>query len=70
MYDFIRKNLKAEEVVLKLDFLEFSFSNVQDYAFPEKEVKAEEKNYIVPSHTLLPQHRKGIPNIYIFFIIS
>ena len=32
-YDCIRKNLKADAVVLELDFLQLSVSNVQDYKY-------------------------------------
>lgn len=53
VYDFIRKNLKAKDVLLKLDFLEFSFSNVQNYV--EKRAMGEEIPHILShTHTLLP----------------
>lgn len=75
VYDCIGKNLKADAVVLELDFLQLSVSNVQDYKYfqrkEEREKKKREKMTYCPTYTLLPQPRKVIPNIIcIFFIIN
>lgn len=72
MYDYVRKNLsKQREVVLELDFLQFSISNAQEYVGTSRERRKERRNrkekfpYCPP--TLLPPPRKVIPNIQMYF---
>lgn len=56
-YGFIRKTLKAEEVVLELTFLEFSFSSVQEYVkYFLRKGRKKERNFKITYCT--PHHNK------------